>query len=61
MLMKIRKLIIIPIIILAFLIRFINLGSTPALNPDEAALGYNAYSLLETGKDEYGASWPLHF
>ena len=61
MLMKIRKLIIIPILIIAFLIRFINLGSTPALNPDEAALGYNAYSLLETGKDEYGVSWPLHF
>ncbi|MFA7676247.1 MAG: glycosyltransferase family 39 protein, partial [Candidatus Shapirobacteria bacterium] len=41
--------------------RFINLDNTPALNPDEAALGYNAYSLLQTGKDEHGISWPLHF
>jgi 4-amino-4-deoxy-L-arabinose transferase-like glycosyltransferase len=58
---KIKKLPLIIILIAAFLIRFINLGSTPALNPDEAALGYNAYSLLQTGKDEHGTSWPLHF
>ncbi len=28
---------------------------------DEVALGYNAYSLLQTGKDEYGVSHPLVF
>jgi 4-amino-4-deoxy-L-arabinose transferase-like glycosyltransferase len=62
MLMKILKKIILPIIlIVAFIIRFVGISHTPALNPDEAALGYNAYSLLETGKDEHGASWPLHF
>jgi 4-amino-4-deoxy-L-arabinose transferase-like glycosyltransferase len=43
------------------LTRVINLGNTPALNSDEAALGYNAYSLLHTGKDEHGVAWPLHF
>ena len=59
--MKIHKFLIIPIIIIAFLLRFINIWSTPALNPDEAALGFNAYSLILTGKDEHGASWPLHF
>ena len=60
--MKIPKKIILPIIlIIAFLIRFVDLNNTPALNPDEAALGYNAYSLILTGKDEHGASWPLHF
>ena len=59
--MKIHKFLIIPILIIAFLLRFINLWSTPALNPDEAALGYNAYSLILTGKDEHGVSWPLHF
>jgi 4-amino-4-deoxy-L-arabinose transferase-like glycosyltransferase len=37
------------------------LGSHPALNADEAAIGYNAYSLLETGKDEHGNPWPVHF
>jgi len=58
---KINKLPIIIILIVAILIRFINIGSTPSLNADEAALGYNAYSLIETGKDEHGISWPLHF
>ena len=58
---KTNKLPLIIILVVAFLIRFINLGSTPALNPDEAALGYNAYSLVQTGKDEHGISWPLHF
>jgi len=59
--MKIHKYLLPLILVVAFLIRFINLGSTPALNPDEAALGYNAYSLILTGRDEHGASWPLHF
>ncbi len=60
--MKILKKIILPLIlIIAFLIRFIDINQTPALNPDEAALGYNAYSLIETGQDEHGISWPLHF
>ena len=58
---KINKIPIIIILIIAFLIRGVNLWSTPALNPDEAALGYNAYSLIQTGKDEHGISWPLHF
>jgi len=49
------------ILLLATLIRFYHVNSLPSLNPDEAALGYNAYSLLQTGKDEHGASWPLHF
>ncbi|MFA6518451.1 MAG: phospholipid carrier-dependent glycosyltransferase [Candidatus Shapirobacteria bacterium] len=49
------------IIFLAAVLRFYNIGNYPTLNPDEAALGYNAYSLIQTGKDEHGASWPLHF
>lgn len=49
------------IIFLAFILRFWNLDSYPGLNADEAAIGYNAYSLLETGKDEHGNSWPIHF
>ena len=58
---KINKLPLIIILLVAFLVRFINLNNAPALNPDEAALGYNAYSLIKTGKDEHGISWPLHF
>ncbi len=54
--------VLIAIIVLASLVRFIGLGSLPAaLNRDEAAIGYNAYSLLKTGKDEHGQSWPLNF
>lgn len=34
-------------------------SSPPALNEDEAALGYNAYSLLLTGRDEHGVFFPL--
>ena len=59
--MKIHKYLLPLIIIIAFLIRGISLDTTPALNPDEAALGYNAYSLILTGKDEHGVAWPLHF
>lgn len=28
---------------------------------DEASIGYNAYSILKTGKDEWGETLPLHF
>jgi len=53
---------ILIIIILAALVRFVGLGELPsALNRDEAAIGYNAYSLLKTGKDEHGVSWPQNF
>ncbi len=31
----------------------------PCLNADEAAFGYNAYSILKTGRDEYGKLFPL--
>ncbi len=48
------------LIVLSFLVRFYAISkSPPSVNFDEAALGYNAYSLLKTGKDEYGRSWPL--
>lgn len=58
---SIKSLIVVAIIILAFMTRFYKLGTVPALNADEAAIGYNAYSLLLTGKDEHGNSWPIHF
>ena len=55
------KLILLFVLILAFALRFWQLGSYPALNADEAAIGYNAYSLIQTGHDEHGNSWPIHF
>lgn len=49
------------IVIIAAILRFYRLDTYPALNADEAAIGYNAYSLILTGKDEHGHSWPVHF
>lgn len=50
------------IIAVAAALRIISLDQFPAgLNADEASIGYNAYSLLQTGKDEYGESFPLSF
>ncbi len=61
MLIKNKKIVLFLIILLAFILRFYRLNSYPALNADEAAIGYNVYSLLQTGRDEHGNSWPLHF
>ena len=43
-------------------LRFWKLDQFPvSLNWDEISHGYNAYSILTTGKDEWGMSWPLIF
>lgn len=49
------------IVLFGFLLRFYRIGEYPPLLWDEAALGYNAYSLLQTGRDEHGAFLPLVF
>lgn len=50
------------ITLLAFALRFYQLGQTPpSLNLDEVAIGYNAYSILQTGMDEYGTRFPIAF
>jgi len=50
------------ILVLAFLLRFNRVTTDPpSLNWDEVSIGYNAYSILKTGKDEWGASFPLNF
>ncbi len=50
------------IIVLAGILRLWNISSNPpGLTWDEAAIGYNAYSLLKTGRDEYGQILPLNF
>ena len=48
------------IIILASGLRLWQLGKVPS-SPDwdEVALGYNAYSIMETGRDEYGKLFPI--
>lgn len=57
-----KKYLLIIVFCLAFILRFWQLGNNPpALYQDETAIGYNAYSILQTGKDEYGKSFPLYF
>jgi len=56
-----KKKILFLTFLLALFLRAYQIGNYPALNADEAAIGYNAYSLLETGKDEHGNPWPIHF
>ncbi len=41
-------------------IRFVGLGSNPVgIVDDEADKAYDAYSLLKTGKDQWGEPWPV--
>lgn len=56
-----KKIFLILILVLASFLRLYNLATLPALNADEAAIGYNAYSILKTGKDEHGNMFPVHF
>lgn len=56
------SIILISILTLGALIRLLYLGSLPGgFFRDEAALGYNSWSLLLTGKDEFGMRLPLVF
>jgi len=55
-----RKVVFFLIIVLAALLRLAYLaGAPPSLNWDEVSVGWNAYSLLTTSRDEYGQSFPL--
>ena len=50
------------IVVIAIFVRFIFINSAPpSLNWDEISHGYNAYSILKTGKDEWGKFMPLIF
>ncbi len=60
--MKFKYFLLILIIGLAFFLRFYKLGEIPAgIHPDEESHGYNAFSLLKTGKDRYGQTFPILF
>lgn len=59
--LKINSYLLIVVIIAAFL-RFVNIAAVPpSLNWDEVSHGYNAYSILTTGKDEWGVGYPAIF
>jgi 4-amino-4-deoxy-L-arabinose transferase-like glycosyltransferase len=59
--MRIKRLLLLGgIFFVAAFFRFYNLSFVPpSPSLDEVSIGYNAYSILLTGKDEYGVSWPL--
>ena len=53
---------LVAIIALGIAVRIVNITENPpGFFTDEAAIGYNAYTILTSGKDEYGESWPLLF
>ena len=59
---KLTFLLLVIIIAISAFLRIINITNVPpGLYQDESAIGYNAYSILQTGKDEYGNSYPLYF
>lgn len=62
MLKKYRKWIIVFILLIAFILRINKITQVPpSLNWDEASIGYNAYSIIKTGRDEWGKTLPIHF
>lgn len=57
---NLNKILLALIILAALILRFWQLGNVPpSPDWDEAALGYTAYSIMQTGKDEYGKSLPV--
>jgi len=55
-----NKYFILFIVAFAFLLRIYRIDSIPpSLSWDEVSIGYNAYSILKTGKDEHGRFLPL--
>jgi len=57
-----QKYILTLVILVAALLRLVGLGAYPVgFTPDEASFGYDAWSLLQTGQDQWGGNWPLVF
>src|SRR3989338_10461360 len=53
---------LVMIVTLSTFLRGYKFGEIPAgLNRDEAAIGYAAFSLRQTGSDEYGERFPISF
>jgi len=57
---KVQAATVAALLALAGATRLIDLNHMPAgVLPDEATHGYDAYSILQTGKDRWGQSWPV--
>lgn len=63
LLMKVKNnRLLLLILLVSFLLRVYQVGDNPpSLNWDEISHGYNAYSILNTGRDEWGYKFPLIF
>jgi len=61
--MLLKKYLIFAIFLLGFTLRFYQVANFPhSLNRDEAALGFNALSIIKTQRGEHGEGpWPLNF
>ncbi len=58
--LNLNKAFFLLILLLAFILRFYKLGEVPlSLDWDENSNAYNAYSILKTGRDEYGQLFPI--
>lgn len=58
--MTIKNLLFATILVVAVLLRFVELSNVPPqATVDEVSIGYNAYSILKTGADEYGTRFPI--
>ncbi len=56
------KLLLLAAFVVAIIFRFTSLTSYPvSYSMDEVSIGYNAYSMVTTGRDEWGESFPLTF
>lgn len=56
------KILLFLIVLFAAVLRFYHISNNPpGLYIDEVSIGYNAYSILTTGKDEHNVSHPLWF
>src|SRR3989338_266026 len=60
--MKIEKILFLLILVLFLVTRLYKISEIPvSVYWDEASIGYNAYSIAQTGKDEWGEFLPIHF
>src|SRR3989344_8321034 len=59
---KIAWIVLAVIVVFSTALRFYKLDQIPpSLSWDEAAVGYNAYTIANWGKDKWGKSFPLVF
>src|SRR5258708_8451685 len=55
-----RKWLIVGIVLLGFLLRTLSISDhSVGFTSDEASFGYDAYSILKTGEDQWGSTFPI--